>query len=335
MRHSTFLSALVLVSSLGAQSPNTGSISSSSSFTSPRIGVIEGPDGASALPILGVAGAARFGDPLSFAGSVTRVFVAPGSGFALVQQNSGVPIAVARLATSVESALPLSPIAGAFAAADRVVFSPTGASAALYSAQIGEWQIIIGLPSNPQAGGRFVLTGISEPIGTAALTDDGEVLIAADQSGELWSVSPGESPIAVYHGTDISALALLPNSRQTVVCDRAANLVVLLSPGSASPRTLLSAAQGLASPAFASATADGSAILIGSPSQAQLWHIDAGNGSATSQPISVAPSALKQLRQGEFLISSPSSPNTWIVDWRGSNSSTFFVAQLKHLASVR
>src|SRR5215471_3188556 len=83
--------------------------------------------GAGAIrPLRGIPGAALLGDPLDLGFSPSSAVIAPGQGFALALSQDG-PVRVVSLGAKT-TALPLD---GAIATPDRMLFSPSGASALL------------------------------------------------------------------------------------------------------------------------------------------------------------------------------------------------------------
>src|SRR5690242_11417511 len=104
------------------------------------LGFLPGPGPLELNAILGVFGAARLGDPVTAPKTATRLYVATGQQFALVEQNSDAPLSVWDLAANSG----LTAITGALPHPDLVAFSPRGDSAALYAHESGQSQVVGG-----------------------------------------------------------------------------------------------------------------------------------------------------------------------------------------------
>jgi len=141
-------------------------------------GAVAGPssgfvfDGAaqSLRPVLGVPGASILGDPLSFGFALTSASVAPAQDLAVVSAADG-SLHIFRLASGASTERTVD---GLSIVPERVVFSPSGTSAALYAA--GKAQILTGLPDSPALAGTLDLGGAPSAF---ALSDDGAYLLYA------------------------------------------------------------------------------------------------------------------------------------------------------------
>src|SRR4051794_3502054 len=126
--------------------------------------------------IQGIPGAATVGAGVEFGFPVTSAVVAPRLDSAIILSADGVPH-LFRLGgdAPVEVSLP------GLAAADRVVFSPSGSAAALYAG--GSVQVIRGLPDSATLAGSVSVHGPAKPqrplSAAFAVSDDGAYLLYA------------------------------------------------------------------------------------------------------------------------------------------------------------
>ena len=97
--------------------------------------------------ILGVPGAAVFSEPLSLPRRTTRLRLAPGQQYAIIESADETPAALLLNGAATGG---IVTIPGAARAFDFVSFSPSGRSAVLISQAFGRLQVIDGLPQTPQ-----------------------------------------------------------------------------------------------------------------------------------------------------------------------------------------
>lgn len=156
---------------------------SASKLSAPVLGYSINPDLTAIRSIMGVPGAAMFGDPINTAVPFTSGVVSPDSTFCLAANaDNGLPIRISLPAGSV------TPIANARQGPARIIISPGSSSAALvYSDSIA---VVQGLPDAPSVAREL---SDLEDIGPVAVSDDGELLLARTGStvrlfrGEVWS----------------------------------------------------------------------------------------------------------------------------------------------------
>ena len=96
--------------------------SAAESISGPVAGYVVDSSPAQLRAILGVPGAFGFSDPLSLPAGITRVRLAPGQDFALVECGTGAPGILFLKDGAVDR---LAPIDGALTSADWVAFSPS------------------------------------------------------------------------------------------------------------------------------------------------------------------------------------------------------------------
>ena len=246
--------------------------------------------------ISGIPGASGIGAALPLDFVVARAAVAPTQDFAIVSDDTG-QFSVVNLRVSPPSAVPLE---GALPGAEGAVISPTARRAALYSASLGQVQVIDSLRGTPVAGEVLDLAvGVGE--WTAfAVSDTGVVLAAAaqDDVGSLFTVRPGtgaERVGAVQRAVD---LAFLAGTEDAVVADLAASEVIMVR-GVVARRqfsVIASANDGITAPLGAEATSDGRYVAVAMPGG--ITSVPVFGGQPMFTPCACAPSGLVSLAGG-------------------------------------
>lgn len=320
-----FLGAAI---TLSAQAPNANS-GSVTGVSVPTLGFIAGQGPARLQPILGIPGSARLGSPVLLPGTVTRIHIAPGHAYALVEQAPGNPLALVLLQgiTTQTRNLPLRAINGVIAQADLVTFSPTGASAALYSRQANQLQVLTGLPRSPQL--HLSVPNLAMPYGLQkiAVSDDAQAVLISDASGSVYSVSQNAAPLPVHQSPEISALAFVAQSRESIICDRTLNTMSFLRDASATPVALGPATNDACQPEAAASTADGKTILVACPAQRAVLSMDRASGLTRVHKMKNSPRALEALGTRDvFLISPPEGGTYWLLVWGPDGPVASFVA---------
>ena len=277
-------------------------------------------------PILGIPGAAHLGAAIPLPESVTKLHIAPGSGYALAEQSDDRPPGVVRLRIpSSDADGPIvNPIGGALPEANAIAFSPTGKTAAIYVASASVIEVITGLPDSPAVTAKLSTSSISHSIQKLAVSDNGELVLAADSSS-VYSLRTGSVPTIEFTGKNISSMSFLSNSHDAVVCDRSRNIVTLLSwIGSNFEVSTLST--NIPEPETLASYGDGRTILITTASQSRIWAIDRTSGLVKDYPLGHHANQLSLLSSKDiFLLSPPVSATYWVLSWKDAGPSTFFI----------
>jgi hypothetical protein len=324
---------LAVATALCAQSQNANS-GTVAGVSAPTLGFVSGQAPAQLQPILGIPGSARLGSPLSLPSTVTEIHVAPGHAYGLVQQGPSNPVAMVLLQaiTSQTRKLPLTAIPGAIGAVDLIAFSPTGTSAAIYSRQTNQLQVLTGLPRSPQIFLNASHLAIPTPVQKLAVSDDARAVLTSDASGSIYSIPQNGAPLAVHHSPDVSALAFVAHSHDSIICDRSLNTISILRNSAATPIALGPAMSGTCQPEGAAATADGRTILLACPAQHTVLSIDRGSSVTHVYNVAGTPSALDRLGAGDlFLMSPPDSGTYWLFVWQADGPVTFFIGAARNV----
>ena len=325
---------VAVATTLCAQSQNANS-GNAPGFSVPALGFVAGQAPAQLQPILGIPGSARLGSPILLPSSVTDVHIAPGHAYALVQQGPSNPVGMVLLqgVGAQTQKLPITPIAGAIGAVDLIAFSPTGSSAAIYARQTNQLQVLTGLPRSPQIYLNASNVAIPTAAQKIAVSDDARAVLISDAAGSVYSVAQNGAPVAVHHSPEISAVAFVAQSHDSVICDRSLNAISLLRDSTVTPVSLGPATNGTCQPEGAALTRDGKTILLACPAQHAVEAMDRASGVTHFYNIAGAPSALDRLGLDDvFLMSPPDSGTYWLFVWQADGPATFFVGGASNVA---
>ncbi|MFL6350483.1 MAG: hypothetical protein ACJ74Z_01340 [Bryobacteraceae bacterium] len=324
-----FLGAAV---ALLAQAPNANS-GSTTGVSIPTLGFVAGQAPARLQPILGIPGSARLGSPVLLPMTVTRIHLAPGHAYALVEQARGNPLALVSLQaiTAQTHNLPLAPMPGVIGEADVFAFSPTGRSAALYSRQTNQLQVLTGLPKSPQLLLNVPNLAIANAPQKIAVSDDAQAVLISDSAGSVYSVSQNAAPVPVHHSPEISALAFVAQSRESIICDRSLNTISFLRDSNATPVALGPATNDRCEPEAAASTADGKTILLACPAQRAVLSIDRASGLARLHRVGTSPGALQALGVRDVFLMTPAERGIyWLFVWGPNGPVASFVAAARN-----
>jgi hypothetical protein len=277
--------------------------------------------------ILGVPGAAVFSDPLLLPEDVTRVRVAPGQSYALIERNNQ-ETAVLPLSGGLAGAAVA--IGGALQAADFVSFSPSGRSAILISATAGRLQAITGLPELPQVVEDLDVSALPETPCAAAISDDaGSVLLSSSRT--VYLLSPDGSTRFVGAVADGASLAFLPSSGKAAIADRAVGSVYLFQPQTGGSLVSL-VATGLNTTGEITASADGELLYVTDPGGQHIQSVKVLSGEVRSFDLPVPPLKMDRLKSTDtFLISTEVGRPGWILFRDGNNLSTAFIPAISSI----
>lgn len=324
-----FAFAIIAVSTtLCAQAPN-GSGGTATGFSIPALGFISGQAPAQLQPILGIPGSARLGSPLLLPSTVTGIHIAPGHAYALLQQGPSNPVSMVLLQgiTAQTQNVQLTPIPGTIGQLDLLAFSPMGTSAAIYSRETNQLQVLAGLPRSPRLSrnlSNVAMTGAAQKL---AVSDDAQLVLISDATGSVYSVSQNGAVTAVHHSPEISALAFVTRSHDSIICDRSLNTISLLQNFIATPFALGPAMNDICQPEAAASTADGGTLLLACPAQHTVLAVNSASGLTRVYNVAASPTSLDRLALGDvFLMSPPQGGTYWLFVWQPSGLTASFIA---------
>lgn len=267
-------------------------------------------------PVLGVPGAATLGEPLALAGTLRSAEIASGQAYALAVDDAE-RVVLVNAATG-ES----RPLEVAAAGLDRIVFSPTGAAAAIYYKDIPRAVLLTGLPENPATSAAVDLSGLPALITAMAASDQDELLLVGTAGGVYLAGPRQTSPTLVAPATATGAIAFLENSRDALIADRERNEILWIRDvtGAAERVVVASEKDGVLHP-LAIAAAEGNRKAIAAlPGAVAILDLNGGPPSIT--PCACSPSGLVRMRgnsvfrlndgsAGPLFLAEPGGP-----DWR-------------------
>jgi len=284
----------------------------------PVLGYLLQEDPLELRAISGIPGAAIRGEPLPLPEGVTRLRLAPGHGFALAERGESDPPAVLLLDGRAALA---TPVPGALARADLVVFSPRGRAAALYSAGEARVQVLTGLPLQPQVRRDIAASDLV----ALAVSDDGEMLLTAGAQGLVYvSRVAGERQL-VFRAESLAAMTFLPQRREAVVGDRGRGEIFLLGgfDDAVYSRLIASGLDGLDA---LRAAADGRSVLVAGGEGNRAWIVDIASATVRALDLPASPAFLEPLRLPDaYLFASPPGEPAWLLVRSPEETRSYFI----------
>ncbi|MBZ5620375.1 MAG: hypothetical protein LAQ69_16870 [Acidobacteriia bacterium] len=295
--------------------------SAAESISGPVAGYVVDSSPAQLRAILGVPGAFGFSDPLSLPAGITRVRLAPGQDFALVECGTGAPGILFLKDGAVDR---LAPIDGALTSADWVAFSPSAGSAILFSASANRLQVLSGLPDAPRVTIDLDAAMLPEQPRLGAVSDDGSLLLVASEVAVYRVPREGAAQVVLSAGAILS-LAVLRNGTDVAVADPTTGSVQLVRNAASAPvaRVLASGLDGIGEifPAW-----DGQSLFVALPGAGAVASIDLVSGEVESLSSSVTPVGLIPLRNHDtFLISAKPRQPGWVFYRDGAAGRVVFI----------
>jgi hypothetical protein len=254
--------------------------------------------------ILGVPGAAVFGDPLLVPSNSTTVRVAPGLAYAWIERT-GEASAVLPL-TATRAGVP-DDVVDALPSADLAAFSPLGRSLALYSSRSGKFQVIGGLPDAPRIMQELDGATLSGTPDSLAVSDDGGSILAAS-GRSVYLLTQGSPARPVLNLSGAAALTFFPGSSDGAIADRGAGSVYLVRQASAGVL-----ATGLDGVRDIASTISGQSLVLTNPGAIRIWTVNVTSAEVRSFDSRVGATGLNRIGDGDaFLISSEAGEPAWI-----------------------
>ncbi|HLK62358.1 MAG TPA: hypothetical protein VKU19_02900 [Bryobacteraceae bacterium] len=297
-----------------------GVASAATTIGGPVAGYVSESTVAQLRTILGVPGAYHLSDPLPMPDGVTKIRLAPGQDFALVESAGSAPGVLFLKLGTIDH---VAPIAGAMPTADWIAFSPGAGSAMLYSSAANRLQVLKGLPDAPQVALDMDSTTMQEEPVLGAVSDDASLVLVASSSA-LYRVSSGGSKLLISTG-GIASVTVMRNGADAALSDPTTGSIHLVSnaAGTATTRVLVSGLDGIGTifPA-----ADGASLFAARPSADMVSSIDIASGQVQSFASLAAPMGLTPLRNRDtFLISAKPHEASWMFYRDGTGGRIVFI----------
>lgn len=285
--------------------------------TAPTLGFVFASNGAGLQPILGVPGAARLSTAITTDG-VAAVAIAPGSQYFVAEKDGGLSVG-----SITDASVSLSPISGTLAQSPVIVFSPSGSVAAVYSPGLNTIQVISGLPAVPQVTSKFETGSVIDHF---AVSDDGQELLAHNANGVLIDLVSKET---LSHSDSVNAIAFAPTSHVAYVSGPSAHTLLVVNGDSA---TMLPLSDPAIPPDVQAlvVTADGTSILLGSPSAHSVWAVNSATGKTTAYPVEDGVTNFSLLGVKDTFLMQYAGGTYGVVVWRNGHLNMSFVGTVRN-----
>ena len=260
-------------------------------LSGPRLGLVFDPAAGDLRPIGGIPGAATTGEPLSLGFIIASAAVSPTGDAALVVEASSSVALVQAAGGDWVAAL----LDGVQPAPDRMVFSPSGAAAALHYAT-GRVQILTGLPGAASVAGEIDASSLPAPVTAMAVDDAGSFLLMAAGQAEpvsLYLLPLGTAPSLVTTFRSVAALQLFNSGRQALVTDTLASTVYQITDpaGAAALQAIASQSDGIEGLVAAQSDAAGQRVFAATAA-GTVFIFDRSGSPATTLDCACAPAGL-------------------------------------------
>jgi len=289
-------------------------LAAESQIDGPKLGFVYDRNVAAMRPILGIPGAALFGDPVS--SDLRDAVISPSQEFAIGVFGDDSSVGIFKFSTA-----KLRLMKGAKTAPTRITLSPNGTSAAIVTES--HVQIFSGLPADAAAGLEFDLSAAPAAL---AVSDDGALVLAAVAESDamaLYSYGSEGAAHRILSASRITAIEFFNRSHDAVFADSIENKVILLR-GGADASLVASVDQ----PVAVAASTDNRKIIAASSSTHAISIFSLDDGTAVSTECGCEPVTLARLQGGAvFRITDRSDGPSWIFDMNNSEPRVLFIPQ--------
>jgi hypothetical protein len=264
-------------------------------------------------PLLGIPGASRLAGPIRLEPAVSYAEGLPGQDYALgVDAGSGEVLLI-----DLRGGGRAQPVAGAGAAPDRILFGPTGATAALYFRERRTVQLLSGLPGAASVVAAIDIGALPGVLTSLAVNDNADLLLAAvseGDAGSLFALTVEAGPRRLAAIGRASALVFLENSQDALLADESRREVLLLRDASAAAeiRVLAGERDGLSRPVAVAATA-GRLLAADAGGQAVAL-LDPAGGAPAMLSCDCRVSGLYRLRGDVFRLTAVSEAPQFLLE---------------------
>ncbi len=281
---------------------NTGtSMSFQREPVGPTLGFTLDAAGSTIWPIIGIPGAAAFGDRVSLERTIHGTVISSPKNYAIgISDDDGTLVAVLLNGQNA-----ITPIPGVSANPDVISISPTGSAAAVYSASTQTIEIIRSLPQSPEILQELDVSGIPGRAVNMTLSDDGAIALVnfsldEDSVTELWIVdSSGPRSFGTQGST---TPAFFPNRHDAIIADDATQTAYIVRnvDQEASRVGVVSVADGLEALSNVSVSGDGGAAVIADNKTGTLAIVNAETQQATLMNCGCKLTGLYRLARNSF-----------------------------------
>jgi hypothetical protein len=344
------LSRRCSIASIGLALAAVAGFEAKAQMSAPLVGLMgsESPSPGEIRPVLGVMGASSIQAPIQLPREISRVYLAPTGGWALVQRSrtapgpatfrGSQPAVLSRRPDPTAAQLGLVTFKGAepgavqaIAAAapnpSLVAFSPLGRSAALLASSTAI-QVLTGLDSTPRVAFEV---GFHDPSGVKrmAVSDDGQLLAVLTAAGQVFMLSNSIAPVLAYVASPTSGIAFLPNQSTAVIADAGNGTMNLASVVNGAPavRTVAAGVSSSGGETVVEASRDGASAFVVETGGTSARRVDLTTGSLQTITLPAVATRLDRLRDGEsFVFSAEPGRSAWFLTGRDSGLQAVFAA---------
>jgi hypothetical protein len=271
----------------------------------PVAGYMLGPGPLDVHAIVVTSKLPKVGDQITVPENAKRVYLPPRQQYALVERNSGEPVAVWAMHKAATTGAAMEPVTvtGAMPHPDLVSFSPRGNAAVLYSQASASLQVVNQLPAEAKLSYALSLSNLGG-LSWLAVSDDGVLVVAALSDGRLISSSNGADWNPVHIGFTPNAWSFIPNTHDLAISDAAQKSIVLLPEvGDSTSKPYRMLTQDVQADSL-TVTKDGEHLMAANLETGHVWAIDLKTGAVNTSQIPVKMEKLTSLRDGfSFLLS--------------------------------
>jgi WD40 repeat protein len=244
-------------------------------LSTPTLAFLFDAESKSIRPVAGVPGAASLDGALAVSLKLARASISPNRLYAIAENSESDHLLLVRFNGKTASTAALD---GSNATADLIAFSPSGSSAAMFSADAQQVQIWQGLPNQPSLSAAITAANLS----AIALSNDGTLAGVSDSGLVLLGTGAPKQLSA----TQFVSLAFLPDTHDLAVADAGANQVGIIRAvdGDAQFVALAGAQDGVAQPNAVTFARDGQTLLVANAGNKSVLVVDLSTRSTNSVP---------------------------------------------------
>lgn len=301
----------VLLASVAAAQTGTA-------LSGPTMGLVFDASQSALRPIRGIPGAATLGDAVNPGFPLASATVSPRQDFALALRADDSSVVLA-LAGGGSAAVP-----GARPAPALMVFSPAGATAALYDSGAGRVQVLTGLPDAAAVQSDVDISALAGPVAALAVDDAGSTLFLAAGAAEtvaLYRIAMDGTSQFLASFRSVAALRLSVNGREAMLADSAAGAVYAIRDlrGAGRMETIASGRDGLGIPIAVESDSAGRIFVADQAGNVTI--LNRGRGPVVSLPCGCTPAGLFRLSgTATFRLTDPSDGPMWVLDASGADA---------------
>jgi len=286
-------------------------------LAAPSLGFVFDPPAHALRRIQGIPGAALVGAPVDFGFAVSAAYVAPRLDSVFVMAGDG----RAHLFRLTADA-PLERAVDSMGAPLRVVFSPSGSAAALYSP--GSVQVIKGLPDAPAVSATISLhrnLRARRPLpDTLAISDDGAYLLYGT-GGPIELIGVAGNSRQIMAGAPDALAAFAPGGHDAAVIHSGKLTLFQDIAGAATERSF----DAIETPSALAFSPDGQKLFVASATGRAVTTIQVATGDRSALACDCAPSALIPMGS-VFRLNELGSEPLWLLDTASERGLVFVPA---------